>query len=119
LEVVLAIEADWPALADELEQDLLRIGQEAATNTLKHAQARRLRVALSATADEVRLEVSDDGHGFDPAASADGGFGLLGMRERAERHGGTLEVNSQPGSGTTVRCRVPRAGAAGSRRAGE
>jgi signal transduction histidine kinase len=108
LEVAWAIEAGWPALADELEQDLLRIGQEAAINTLKHAQARRLRVALSATAGEVRLEVSDDGRGFDPAASANGGFGLLGMRERAERHGGTLEVNSQPGSGTTVRCRVPR-----------
>jgi signal transduction histidine kinase len=118
LAVTWALDERWPELPEELEQDLLRIGQEAATNVLKHAQARGMRVALNATVDEVRLEVSDDGRGFDPAASANGGFGVLGMRERAARHGGTLEVVSQAGKGTTIRCRVPwmRAPAA---RAGE
>jgi signal transduction histidine kinase len=102
------IDDEWPALPAELEQDLLRIGQEAATNALKHAQARRLRVALRATAEAVELEVSDDGRGFDPAAGT-GGFGLLGMRERAARHGGALKLVSQAGAGTSVRCRIPRA----------
>jgi signal transduction histidine kinase len=108
LAVAWEVDEPWPALPDELEQDLLRIGQEAATNVLKHARASRLRVALRAAADEVRLEVSDDGQGIDPAANAHGGFGLLGMRERAARHGGALEVTSQPGKGTMVRCRLPR-----------
>lgn len=100
----------WPALPPGLEADLLRLGQEAVINALRHAGATRLRVALRARPDAVEMEVSDNGRGFDPQRlrpGAPGGFGLVGMRERAAQHGGELIVTSAPAGGTTVRCRIP------------
>jgi signal transduction histidine kinase len=97
-------------LPAELENHLLRIGQEAMTNTLKHAKARNLRIELRYLAAAVELEISDDGCGFQVSATptADTGhFGLLGMRERIEKMKGTFELSSRPGSGTVVSVKVP------------
>ncbi len=98
-------------LHDEIEATVLRIAQEALSNTARHAAAHRVGVTLSYMGDEVTLDVRDDGHGFDPLAlpprSGSGGFGLDGMRARAERIAGTLCVESEPGHGTAVSARVP------------
>lgn len=97
-------------LAPQVENNLLRIGQEAVGNAVRHAQAKTVTVSLDFGAREVRLEVKDDGRGFD-AASYDGGkgghFGLVGMRERAEQMGGNAMFKSEPGAGTEVTVRVP------------
>ncbi|MFF0448483.1 sensor histidine kinase [Streptomyces sp. NPDC004609] len=98
-------------LHDEVAATLLRIGQEALSNVARHARAARVGVTLSYMGDEVTLDIRDDGRGFDPLAlpppSGDGGFGLRGMRARAERVAGSLEVEAEPGGGTVVSARVP------------
>ncbi|MFN0317527.1 MAG: GAF domain-containing sensor histidine kinase [Burkholderiales bacterium] len=94
------------ALPNTAESELLRITQESITNVLKHAQARKVSVTLTYGARAVRLAIRDDGLGFDPAAHHDG-FGLLGMRERAERIGARLEVTSEPNGGTLVETVLP------------
>ncbi|MEU9608737.1 sensor histidine kinase [Streptomyces sp. NPDC048057] len=95
----------------EVEATLLRIAQEALANTARHARASRVGVTLTYLGDEVIVDVRDDGHGFDPLAvparSGSGGFGLEGMRARAERIAGTAHVESEPGRGTAVSARVP------------
>jgi signal transduction histidine kinase len=85
---------------------LLRVGQEALSNVRKHAGATLVRVVLSYRDERVRLEVTDDGSGFDPEVSG-GGFGLRGMRARVSEIGGELTVRSAPGDGTTVSAEVP------------
>jgi signal transduction histidine kinase len=95
-------------LPPDQEAELFRLSQEALNNVLKHAHARHVQVDLDLTANPVVLEVADDGVGFDPSVNGAGGFGLPGMRERAERLGGTLSVTSAPGAGSRVRVEVPR-----------
>jgi signal transduction histidine kinase len=88
-----------------VENNLLRIGTEAMTNAVKHAAARSVAVRLVFGTDEILLEVRDDGKGFDASRSttlAAGHFGWLGIRERAERIGAKLQIESQPGRGTRV-----------------
>lgn len=98
-------------LHDEVAATLLRIAQEALTNTGRHARAARAGVTLSYMDDEVTLDIRDDGCGFVPRAVAprtgSGGFGLDGMRARAERIAGTVAVESEPGQGTAISARVP------------
>jgi signal transduction histidine kinase len=102
-------EAEWLPLA--VQQELYQVAQEALNNSLKHAGADHLQVCLQVKADVVRLEVVDDGIGFDPTtAEATGGLGLPGMRERVQRIGGQLRIESAPGQGTTVSVEVPRGG---------
>jgi two-component system, NarL family, sensor kinase len=97
-----------------VETALYRIAQEALQNVVKHARARRVRIVTREDAGGVRLEIADDGVGFDAGRDPDHlAYGLLIMDERAKLVGGQLEVRSQPGSGTTVIARVP-AGAYGS-----
>jgi signal transduction histidine kinase len=95
----------------EVAATLLRISQEALSNVARHAAASRVGVTLSFMGDEVSLDVRDDGGGFDPAAlpprTRAGGFGLDGMRARAERMAGALTLESEPGQGTAVSARVP------------
>jgi two-component system CheB/CheR fusion protein len=93
----------------ETETCLYRIAQEALNNTCKHAQATRVDVLLERRDHHVVLIVEDDGAGFDVEEKAETheGLGLLGMRERAALVGGTLEIESAPGAGTTVFARVP------------
>lgn len=91
-----------------LSHHLLRIGQEAIANALKHAQARRIEIELSFEAAAVRLRVQDDGYGFDARQSPpDGHFGLHGMKRRARRINGQLQIHSQPGSGVCIEIRAP------------
>ncbi|MGW4229114.1 sensor histidine kinase [Streptomyces sp. NPDC004980] len=98
-------------LHDEVAATLLRIAGEALANAARHAGATRAGVTLSYMGDEITLDVRDDGCGFDPAApaphSGPGGFGLGGMRSRAERIAGTVTVESETGLGTAVCARVP------------
>jgi signal transduction histidine kinase/ligand-binding sensor domain-containing protein len=97
-------------LPEETEQHLLRIAQEAVTNAVKHARASQVSIHLEMAGRELSLRVADNGRGFeqDEAFSEVGGhFGLLGMRERAERLGGELHLHSEPGHGTEVAVTVP------------
>jgi signal transduction histidine kinase len=100
--------AELPA---RIENDLLRVGQEALTNAVRHAGARTVRVRLEYGGAQVSLRIEDDGRGFDVdtngAATNGGGFGLRGMRERVEQVGGTLSVESLPGRGTQITATVP------------
>jgi signal transduction histidine kinase len=97
-------------LPEFIEETLLRIGQEAVTNTVKHSGANSIRIGLEFTDQNIALEVRDNGKGFTPencAGPNDGHFGLLGMSERAKRLGGQLSITSAPGSGTVVRVELP------------
>ena len=84
-----------------VQENLLHIGQEALTNTLKYAHATRFEARLSFNATEVRLELQDNGIGFKMNGDRDG-FGLTGMQERAAQMGGVLNVTSARGKGTKV-----------------
>jgi signal transduction histidine kinase len=90
----------------ELETAIYRIVQETLTNAGTHGQARRASVIVQEDAAGVHITVQDDGHGFDTSAPASG-FGLLGMHERAELLDGTLDIESAPGQGTTVKATLP------------
>ena len=94
-----------------LEAGLYRIAQEALNNVAKHAAATSARVTLEREDDLLVLAIEDDGIGFDPNAPPPdrrkGGFGLIGMQERARLLGGRLEVNSSPGDGTRIVVEVP------------
>jgi signal transduction histidine kinase len=111
---------DAGRLDAELESTIYRVVQEALTNVSRHAQATRavVTVARAGTGSQVRVTVTDDGRGL-PADGAglgprgdglEGGFGMSGMRERAELVGGELEMGPAPGGGTEVRLTVPLAG---------
>jgi PAS domain S-box-containing protein len=90
-----------PALPQEWEENLLRVGQEVLTNTLRHACANRFKAHLVFDPQAIRLELRDDGCGFDPASRHDG-FGLLGIKERVESMGGELTIQSAPENGTAI-----------------
>ena len=96
-------------LPAEVENELLRIAQECMTNILKHAKAEQVEIKLTFGPDTVSLSIADDGMGFDPRVHHDG-FGLIGMRERAERIGARLLVSSRQKQGTRVETVIPRAG---------
>jgi signal transduction histidine kinase len=91
-------------LAPATEETLLRVAQEALNNAYKHAQAGHVEVTMVIEPDQVKLRICDDGVGLGELArpSDGGGFGLVSMRERAGRLGGTLEIESAPGQGTCV-----------------
>ena len=89
-------------LAPLVEENLLHIGQEALTNSLKHAHATKFQAQLSFNPDAVYLELQDNGDGFNAGNSNGGGFGLIGMKERAEQIGATVDVSSKPGAGTSI-----------------
>jgi PAS domain S-box-containing protein len=97
------IEGAVYALPTEVENNLLRMGQEALTNAIKHANADEIRVELIYEHDQFLLRVKDNGQGFGVGSiPSSEGFGLLGMSERAERIGAQLTIRSQPGQGTEI-----------------
>jgi len=94
-------------LPAEAETALYRIVQEALTNVVKHASARRVSITLVRKEGFAVVVVEDDGLGFDPRTTRTGSLGFVGMRERVELVGGRLTVESAPGAGTTIAAEVP------------
>jgi signal transduction histidine kinase len=109
--IALRTDATVSAGAPERDREVLRIAQEALHNALRHAGASRVDVRLEAPDGVLRLQVADDGAGFDPADPdlRARRLGLTSMEERAERLGGRLAIRSSPGEGATVVLEVPRA----------
>lgn len=99
--------ADRQRLPPEVETALYRIVQEAVTNVVKHARARKVTISLGRSNGTVVAAVEDDGRGFSPADVAPERLGLVGMRERVTLLGGRLTVRSSPGGGTSLRAEVP------------
>ena len=100
---------DEPVSLDEDQTvAIFRIVQESLTNVTRHAEANRVDINLSRTANDIVVEVRDNGKGFDPeSANKKKSFGLLGMRERAAVLGGNIDINSSRQQGTTVRVCIP------------
>lgn len=112
---------DGERLAPALETAVFRVAQEAVTNVIRHARARRVRIRLArvpadgpGAGEELELVVQDDGQGFDPAAVMQRRdappLGLVGMRERVELAGGRLAIEAAPGRGTRLQARIPLGG---------
>jgi signal transduction histidine kinase len=93
-------------LDPELESTVYRVVQEGITNVAKHSRAERLWLRVVETDARIEIEVADDGVGFDPEAGTEG-FGLLGMRERIGLAGGSLNVRSSIGAGSTLQAQIP------------
>lgn len=96
-----------PAAPLPAKEALYRIAQEALHNIVKHAHAKEIRVELRECDEGLRLEIADDGGGFDPARPFPGHLGLQTMRERAGQQGGTLAIHSAPGRGACVVAILP------------
>jgi signal transduction histidine kinase len=99
----------WPDLDTMVKQHLLRIVQESVTNAAKHAAPQHITVSMHAARDRVEVEVADDGCGFDVSERlrGPGQFGLIGLKERAEKIGARLSIQSAPARGTTVAVTLP------------
>ena len=100
------IQGEPQLMPQEWEENLLRVAQEILTNTLRHARASHFKVHFAFDPQAIRLELRDDGCGFDPAKRYDG-FGLLGIKERIESMGGELTVQSAPENGTAILVFLP------------
>jgi signal transduction histidine kinase/streptogramin lyase len=110
IDVKVEVSGPQSPLPEEMEQQLLRIAQEAVANIVKHAGATSIWIKLHTEAKRLFLRVVDNGRGFEQGmafSSQDGHFGLIGMRERAERLGGELKLASHPGEGTQVEVIAP------------
>ena len=110
--VALTTTGDVRWLHPEVEVTLLRVTQEGLANVAQHAEATRVGVTLSYMNDLVTLDVRDDGAGFEPVVAAngagqEGSFGLTVMRQRVEALAGKLEVESEPGVGTSICASIP------------
>lgn len=111
-QITVHTEGDPYPLPTALEVALLRIAQSALANALRHARADRVGITLTFLHDQVRLDVVDDGVGFDrttarPRPGPEGGFGLASMRSRAAETDGTLTVETTPGHGCAISVRFP------------
>ena len=107
----LRINGGEPTLPDSHATAVFRIVQASLTNVGRHAGATRADVTLTSSAAALELHVSDDGCGFDPAtAGRSSSYGLLGMQERARLIGGSMSINSAPGTGTAISIRIPLEG---------
>ncbi len=106
VETAASVPVQDPVAASEL----FRVAQEALANSVRHSRARTITICLAREADTIRMEMRDDGRGFAPEETSTG-VGLRSMRLRAERLGGSFDLASQPGRGTTLRVSVPDRGA--------
>ena len=109
LRVIVRVNGELRKLPAQVEHHLLRAGQEAITNAVKHASPSTIEVTLSYLPDSVRLRVHDNGHGFDPKAVRVGisHFGLQGLHTRTKKIRGELTITSQPGEGAAIEIVVP------------
>lgn len=97
-------------LPEQVAHHVFRIAQEAVTNAVNHANASQIALKLRIDSSQLNLQIADDGCGFEPEdafTSRNGNFGLIGMRERAERLGGQLRLETRPGKGTQLEVTVP------------
>ena len=104
---------DGQALPEQMRLSLFRIYREALSNVARHAQARQVWIRFTFDAEQVVLEIQDDGLGFAVPQrwvelARQGHLGLVGMLERTEASGGQLQLNSAPGAGTLIRVMMPR-----------
>jgi len=106
MEAKLTLQGEPRELPEDVETNLLHIGQEVLTNALRHARASQFDVVLVFEGDLIRLTLRDNGCGFDPAKSHEG-FGLQGMRERAEEMGGQFSIESSEGNGAVISIVLP------------
>lgn len=110
VEISLKVSGDPSGLPEEIAHHVFRIAQEAAANAITHAAPKRITLDLTISTKQLRLVVEDDGRGFkvqDPFTSKHANFGLIGMRERAQRLRGELQLASVPGAGTRIEATVP------------
>ncbi len=110
IKIEIATTGDIYSLSEIAEENLLRIGQEAVTNIVKHSGATRAKIELEYQPQKVLMQITDNGKGFTPETCAgpkDGHFGLLGITERTERLGGQVQVTSSPDSGVTIKVEIP------------
>jgi signal transduction histidine kinase len=105
MEVEVSSENVSEELGDETKVTVYRLVQEALNNAATHASAKNAKVTVVQGPDKIIVEITDDGHGFDPQRKR--GMGILGMEERVRRLGGTLPIESGPGKGTTVKAELP------------
>ncbi len=106
VELTMAVESSR-RFSPQAELCMFRVVQEALTNVAKHAAAKRVVVRVEGGERAIRLNVTDDGQGFDIDGPPGTWFGLSGMRERVEMLGGTFEARSAPGAGTTIHAEIP------------
>jgi signal transduction histidine kinase/ligand-binding sensor domain-containing protein len=105
LKVQFQVLGTYRALPERIESELLKIGQEAITNVVRHARANEIKIDVAYEGKNVRMTIADDGRGFEGAVNSSGPgghFGLRGMRERATQIGAELNVKSRLGEGTEV-----------------
>lgn len=112
IKVVFKLSGDAGSLSTKLQTALFRLAQESLNNIRKHALAVNVWVDLDLTEEWAALSVRDDGRGFDakralPEARARGSVGMVQMRERAERAGGSFQLEAAPGQGTRIRVKLP------------
>lgn len=107
IDLTFAVAGQERRLKPEIETTLFRIGQEAISNIARHAEANSVSITLEFAENRVCLAVEDNGQGFNFNESPNGGFGLLGMKERATLLDGTFAVDSQPGNGTRLAVTIP------------
>ena len=110
MRVTLTIDPQANRLSPELQTTLYRIAQEALANVRKHSHSKTVSIGIFVSDTCVQLKVQDTGDGFEAYTTKTGGFGLLGMKERAKLAGGEVRIVSRRGAGTTVNCTVPLAG---------
>ncbi|MCC3377032.1 sensor histidine kinase [Cohnella sp. REN36] len=106
VDIALDMDDDLP-LNKGVENHLFRMVQEALSNTLRHARATKMDIALHRRGETVRLAIRDNGVGFDVQAKKQASYGLVSMEERVTELGGSLNVASAPGKGTRIEIRVP------------
>ncbi|MCW3051075.1 MAG: sensor signal transduction histidine kinase [Chthonomonadales bacterium] len=106
LEVTCLVQGEVIVLPPQVEDQLLRIGQEAITNVLRHADATKLELILRFEPESLTLEIQDNGQGFEPQPPWRG-FGLIGIQERAKSIGGQTTLISAPGKGTRISVTAP------------
>jgi signal transduction histidine kinase len=110
IDVEVDVNGESSGIPEEVAHHVFRIAQEAVTNSVNHADANQITLKLEIDSHQLSLRILDDGCGFEPDdvfTSRNGNFGLIGIRERAERLGGHLRLESQPGNGTRLDVTVP------------
>jgi len=108
MEVEFQVEGDEKLLSEVSQKELYSIAVEALNNILKHAQANKTKVHLVFSQEFTLLEIQDDGIGFDLEATRSRGFGITGMKERANKIDAQLQIVSSPGDGTLIRVKFPK-----------